>query len=455
MGGAKSKEIVDSDGSVYEGEYYSFLGFGGNPSGLGARWNARGDLTHCGRWSAGKFVERRSIPRDLLVVGRHLGWPMKHVRTAGKLKVLLLPDAGYYVGTVDEKWLPHGSGRTYNRDGELQREGEWVWGMESPKAIGWCGIIAILICFLFGKKLWWNSSDFAERVVDVQPTAAMMRQAVVRVAQAVGDVVAPMLQPGGGGDFNLPSSSPIEAIPDGSSVAHSSGSSWKAIFFAILCVLLGFCYLVSREKFAREERERAADGARQGRRAEEERVREARARRDAIAAVEAAEAAAAIARSLPVPSAPPAPSAAASSRRSSAAFSNSAAAASSSSVFVPGAAVAASLAQLPGGRQMPYGIVGPGQRSVPAPVLSPPAAVLGSAKKAVNSLPAISVPAPSAPEEPDNDTSICVVCVDAPRDCLIDCPHFCLCIGCAKRLSACPICRVRITQRIHKKIVLS
>ncbi len=63
-----------------------------------------------------------------------------------------------------------------------------------------------------------------------------------------------------------------------------------------------------------------------------------------------------------------------------------------------------------------------------------------------------SAPAARYFEAPSTD---CVVCVDRPRDCLIDCVHFCLCCDCAASLQQCPICRAAITHRIRKRIVMS
>jgi hypothetical protein len=49
----------------------------------------------------------------------------------------------------------------------------------------------------------------------------------------------------------------------------------------------------------------------------------------------------------------------------------------------------------------------------------------------------------------------CVICLDRTRDCLIDCEHFAMCYECAQSQQQCPICRVAITQRMQKRIVLS
>lgn len=46
----------------------------------------------------------------------------------------------------------------------------------------------------------------------------------------------------------------------------------------------------------------------------------------------------------------------------------------------------------------------------------------------------------------------CAVCMDAKRDCLIDCPHFIMCMECAKKMTTCPVCRQAITLRMKKMI---
>jgi hypothetical protein len=53
-----------------------------------------------------------------------------------------------------------------------------------------------------------------------------------------------------------------------------------------------------------------------------------------------------------------------------------------------------------------------------------------------------------------NDSTDCCACMAAPIDCLIDCVHYCLCHACALQLDACPMCRVPITQRIQKRLVV-
>ena len=49
----------------------------------------------------------------------------------------------------------------------------------------------------------------------------------------------------------------------------------------------------------------------------------------------------------------------------------------------------------------------------------------------------------------------CVICLDRPRDCLIDCPHFCLCFDCAASQQHCPLCRVPITQRTKRRVIVA
>lgn len=42
----------------------------------------------------------------------------------------------------------------------------------------------------------------------------------------------------------------------------------------------------------------------------------------------------------------------------------------------------------------------------------------------------------------------CVVCTEKERDCRFDCcTHICSCMGCANKLTACPLCRAAITMR--------
>jgi hypothetical protein len=66
---------------------------------------------------------------------------------------------------------------------------------------------------------------------------------------------------------------------------------------------------------------------------------------------------------------------------------------------------------------------------------------------------------PSAPPQPAGRPAQCVVCLDAPRDCvLLPCGHTCLCLACAglalrQRPGVCPICRGGVTS--YNKIFLS
>lgn len=53
----------------------------------------------------------------------------------------------------------------------------------------------------------------------------------------------------------------------------------------------------------------------------------------------------------------------------------------------------------------------------------------------------------------DSSSSECVVCQVATRSCLIDCPHFCMCMDCAQKVDRCPICRTPITQPPRQVIV--
>ncbi len=45
----------------------------------------------------------------------------------------------------------------------------------------------------------------------------------------------------------------------------------------------------------------------------------------------------------------------------------------------------------------------------------------------------------------DEKSSLCTVCYDKPKDCLIKpCKHFCVCMVCADKLLLCPVCRSSI-----------
>jgi hypothetical protein len=76
--------------------------------------------------------------------------------------------------------------------------------------------------------------------------------------------------------------------------------------------------------------------------------------------------------------------------------------------------------------------------------------------------PLLQQPVPASPSPAvihnnnNNEASTqCVICMDRPRDCLIDCVHFCLCYECARTQHRCPLCRVAITQRMQKRLVVS
>ena len=51
-------------------------------------------------------------------------------------------------------------------------------------------------------------------------------------------------------------------------------------------------------------------------------------------------------------------------------------------------------------------------------------------------------------ETPDEDSTLCVVCLSAPKDTvLVPCGHFCSCNSCSGALTACPMCRQQIQYR--------
>lgn len=44
----------------------------------------------------------------------------------------------------------------------------------------------------------------------------------------------------------------------------------------------------------------------------------------------------------------------------------------------------------------------------------------------------------------------CVICLDSAKEIMLEpCRHFCLCVGCAPRVSDCPVCRARVTKRVR------
>lgn len=49
----------------------------------------------------------------------------------------------------------------------------------------------------------------------------------------------------------------------------------------------------------------------------------------------------------------------------------------------------------------------------------------------------------------DEDDSLCVICLDNARDCILQaCGHWQLCMACADQCEVCPICREQITDRV-------
>ncbi len=79
-------------------------------------------------------------------------------------------------------------------------------------------------------------------------------------------------------------------------------------------------------------------------------------------------------------------------------------------------------------------------------------AAAAAAVAAPSSAAAAAAPAAAVFEAPSTD---CVICLDRPRDCLIDCPHFVLCFDCAASQQSCPICRAAITHRMRKRVIVS
>jgi hypothetical protein len=54
-------------------------------------------------------------------------------------------------------------------------------------------------------------------------------------------------------------------------------------------------------------------------------------------------------------------------------------------------------------------------------------------------------PAPPTPVSSNDDTT-CVVCMDARREVILPCKHVVMCEGCAKRVTACPLCTAEYSQ---------
>ena len=68
------------------------------------------------------------------------------------------------------------------------------------------------------------------------------------------------------------------------------------------------------------------------------------------------------------------------------------------------------------------------------------------------------VPAPPPAPQPEEEEVQCVVCMDAPKDCvMVPCGHQCVCEACAQQLTqattpTCPVCRalIRETMRVYR-----
>ena len=54
----------------------------------------------------------------------------------------------------------------------------------------------------------------------------------------------------------------------------------------------------------------------------------------------------------------------------------------------------------------------------------------------------------------DETTNECCICFDAPKNIVfIPCGHFYCCSGCSNHIDNCPICRIRITNKIDKDLI--
>jgi hypothetical protein len=61
----------------------------------------------------------------------------------------------------------------------------------------------------------------------------------------------------------------------------------------------------------------------------------------------------------------------------------------------------------------------------------------------------------SPPADPveNNKSQLCVVCLEHPLECTLNCGHLCMCMECAALVTTCPMCRANIVNRIQTFIV--
>jgi hypothetical protein len=87
------------------------------------------------------------------------------------------------------------------------------------------------------------------------------------------------------------------------------------------------------------------------------------------------------------------------------------------------------------------------------PVNAPDAAPAGAPVLAP--VPVVAAAALASAVAGGNESSTdCCVCMAAPFDTLIDCPHYDMCNACAHQVNECPMYRALIIQRIQKRIVM-
>jgi hypothetical protein len=127
------------DGSTYEGEFEngSEHGIGratfpsasgchegqwvnGRLDGLG--WLKIGPLQQVGLWTHNKFVRACAIPRGVLPSDSKLLSVAAH---AAGPRIVILPQGGYYSGSVNRARQRHGEGTTFADDGTLMQRGLW------------------------------------------------------------------------------------------------------------------------------------------------------------------------------------------------------------------------------------------------------------------------------------------------------------------------------------------
>jgi hypothetical protein len=66
----------------------------------------------------------------------------------------------------------------------------------------------------------------------------------------------------------------------------------------------------------------------------------------------------------------------------------------------------------------------------------------------------VTTPAAAASSS-SSDSTLCIVCMDSPRDCIFTtCRHVAVCIGCAEKLSECPVCKKALDPDSRQQIYL-